>query len=107
MNRHHSKSAQDGIRPSNMSTDPPEALVVRVAPVLTLVLHSVHPVAILLVKEIHQLVVEEAFPTVTSAERHNPPHPLGELGGFPAPPSPPSPPGPLVALTSPTSSSSE
>jgi len=73
MNRHHSKSAQDRIRPSNMSIDPPKARVLGVAPMLTPILHSIHPLAILLVEKVHQFVVKETFPTVTSAEHHNPP----------------------------------
>ena len=40
---------------------------------LTSVLHSVHPVAELLVKKVHKLAVEEALSSITGADRHNPP----------------------------------
>ena len=65
MDGHHSKSTQDGVRPSNMSADPPVGRVDKVAPVLTPVLHSVHPVVKLLVKKVHKLAVEEALSSIT------------------------------------------
>ena len=73
MDGHHSKSTQDGVRPSNMSADPPVGRVDKVAPVLTPVLHSVHPVVKLLVKKVHKLAVEEALSSIMGADRHNPP----------------------------------
>ena len=49
---------------------------------LTLILHSIHPLAILLVEKVHQFVVKEIFSTVTSVEHHNPP--IRSIGKVPS-----------------------
>jgi hypothetical protein len=71
MDGHHSKSMQDGVRPSHMSTDPPVGRIDGVTLVLTPVFHSVHPVAILLMKKVHELGVEKTLSSITGADRHN------------------------------------